>query len=75
MEVRSTLNLDTVRLIRNAGILILAGNVAFYSWPSMCCPSAFGWWEELVAAVGRLTSAVLRGKGRFVFVGMFPQNS
>jgi hypothetical protein len=59
-----------------SGILestILAGNVAVYSWLSLDCPSANGWQEELVAAVGRLTTAVLRGKGRFAFVGMFPQ--
>jgi hypothetical protein len=65
-------------LILNAGsgILegtILAGNVAFYCWPSLGCLSAIGWQEELVAVVGRLTTAVLRGKGRFAFVGMFPQ--
>jgi hypothetical protein len=50
----------------------LAGNVAFYTWPSLGCPSAIGWREELVAVVGRPTTAVLRGKGRFAFVGMFP---
>jgi hypothetical protein len=65
-------------LIVNAGsgildCTILAGNVTFYSWPSLGCPSAIGWQEELVAEVGRLTTAVLRGKGRFAFVGLFPQ--
>jgi hypothetical protein len=50
----------------------LAGNAAFYTWPSLGCPSAIGWREELVAVVGRPTTAVLRGKGRFAFVGMFP---
>jgi hypothetical protein len=39
----------------------------------MGCLSAIGWQEELVAAVGRLTTTVLRGKGCFAFVGMFPQ--
>jgi hypothetical protein len=39
----------------------------------MGCPSAIGWQEELVASVGSLITAVLRGKGRFAFVGMFPQ--
>jgi hypothetical protein len=34
---------------------MLAGNVAFYSWPSLGCPSAIGWQEELVAAVGDCT--------------------
>jgi hypothetical protein len=53
--------------------VILAGDVAFYTWPSLGCPSAIGWQEDLVAAVGRPTTAVLRGKGRFAFVGMFPQ--
>jgi hypothetical protein len=38
------------------------------------CPSAIGWQEELVAAVGRPTTAVLCGKGRFAFVGMFPHH-
>jgi hypothetical protein len=47
----------------------LAGNVAFYTWPSLGYPSAIGWREELVAVVGRPTTAVLRGKGRFAFVG------
>jgi hypothetical protein len=51
-----------------------AGNIAFYTWPSLGCPSAIGWQEELVAVVGRLTTAVLRGKGRFAFVGMFPHH-
>jgi hypothetical protein len=51
----------------------LAGNVAFYTWPSLGCPSGIGWREELVAVVGRPTTAVLRGQGRFAFVGMFPQ--
>jgi hypothetical protein len=51
----------------------LAGNVAFYTWPSLGCLSAIGWHEELVAVVGRPTTAVLRGKGRFAFVGMFSQ--
>jgi hypothetical protein len=51
----------------------LAGNVAFCTWPSLGCPSGIGWREELVAVVGRPTTAVLRGKGRFAFVGMFPQ--
>jgi hypothetical protein len=51
---------------------ILAGNVAFYSWPSLGCQSATDLQEELVEAVGRLTTAVLRRKGRFAFVGMFP---
>jgi hypothetical protein len=50
----------------------LAGNVAFYTWPSLGCPSGIGWREELVAVVGRPTTAVPRGKGRFAFVGMFP---
>jgi hypothetical protein len=50
----------------------LAGNVAFYTWLSLGCPSAIGWREELVAVVGRPTTAVLRRKGRFAFVGMFP---
>jgi hypothetical protein len=50
----------------------LAGNAALYTWPSLGCPSAIGWHEELVAAVGRPTTIVLRGKGRFAFVGMFP---
>jgi hypothetical protein len=53
----------------------LAGNVAFYTWLSLGCPCAIGWPEELVAVVGRPTTAVLRGKGRFAFVGMFPQVS
>jgi hypothetical protein len=39
----------------------------------MGCPSAIGWQEELVAMVGRLTTAVLHTKVRFAFVGMFPQ--
>jgi hypothetical protein len=52
----------------------LAGNVAFYTWPSLDCPSAIGWREELVAVVGRPTAAVLRGKGPFAFVGMFPHH-
>jgi hypothetical protein len=51
----------------------LAGNVTFYTWLLLGCPSAIGWQEELVAAVGRPITAVLRGKGRFAFVGMFPQ--
>jgi hypothetical protein len=51
----------------------LAGNVAFYTWPSLGCPSAIGWPEELVAVAGRPTTTVLCGKGRFAFVGMFPQ--
>jgi hypothetical protein len=46
-------------------------NVAFYTWPSLGCPSAIGYQEELVAAVGRLPTAVPRGKCYFVFVGMF----
>jgi hypothetical protein len=50
----------------------LAGNVAFYTWPSLGCPSAIGWREELVAVVGRPTTAVLHRKGHFAFVGMFP---
>jgi hypothetical protein len=66
-------------LILNAGsgileCTILAGNVAFYTWPSLGCPSGIGWREELVAVVGRPSTAVLRGKGRFAFVGMFPHN-
>jgi hypothetical protein len=28
--------------------------VTFYIWPSLGCPSAIGWQEELVAVVGRL---------------------
>jgi hypothetical protein len=51
---------------------LLAGNVAFYTWPSLGCPSGIGWREEFVAVVGRPTTAVPRGKGRFAFVGMFP---
>jgi hypothetical protein len=50
----------------------LAENVAFYTWPSLGCPSAIGWREEHVAVVGRPTTAVLCGKGHFAFVGMFP---
>jgi hypothetical protein len=49
-------------------------NAAFYTWLSLGCPSAIGWREDLVEVVGRPTTAVLRGKGRFAFVGMFPQN-
>jgi hypothetical protein len=51
----------------------LAGNAAFYTWPSLGCPSAIGWHEELVAVVGRPPTTIPRGKGRFAFVGMFPQ--
>jgi hypothetical protein len=51
---------------------VSTGNVAFYTWTSLGCPSAIGWLEELVAAVGRPTTVVLRGKDRFAFVGMFP---
>jgi hypothetical protein len=51
----------------------LAGNAAFSTWPSLGCPSAVGWRDELVAVVGRPTTTVLRGNGHFAFVGIFPQ--